>query len=189
MKCTVLGARLTALTWSSLPPERNCFSSLSVGSNKSLTMPNSYTGPIYINGGSVTFRGDFTCAELHDRAHQQDGLHARSATSRPMPARTSISPRRRAARSRALRSTGTAALRIARTATRSTAIRRRSSPVPCISRPRNCSTTALEQRPPHARCSSPSGSRSPATAARATSSRSLPTAAPRGCPRTHRRGW
>ncbi|RST30868.1 hypothetical protein HMF7854_08455 [Sphingomonas ginkgonis] len=40
----------------------NCFSALSVKSNKSLTIPSSYTGPIYINGGSIDFKGDFTCA-------------------------------------------------------------------------------------------------------------------------------
>ena len=30
-------------------------------SNKSLTIPSSYTGPIYINGGSADFHGNFTC--------------------------------------------------------------------------------------------------------------------------------
>jgi Flp pilus assembly protein TadG len=41
--------------------QANCFTSLSVGSSGSLTIPNSYTGPIYINGGNVNFQGDFTC--------------------------------------------------------------------------------------------------------------------------------
>ena len=40
----------------------NCFTSLSVGSNKSLTIPASYTGPIYINGGDVTLQGAISCA-------------------------------------------------------------------------------------------------------------------------------
>lgn len=40
----------------------NCFSSLSVGSNKTLTIPNTYTGPIYINGGDVTLQGTISCA-------------------------------------------------------------------------------------------------------------------------------
>lgn len=39
----------------------NCFSSLSVGSNRSLSIPSSYTGPIYINGGNVTLQGALSC--------------------------------------------------------------------------------------------------------------------------------
>ena len=42
--------------------QANCFSSLSVGSNKSLSIPDSYTGPIYINGGSVDLKGAFSCS-------------------------------------------------------------------------------------------------------------------------------
>jgi Flp pilus assembly protein TadG len=39
----------------------NCFTALSVASNKSLTnIPDNF-GPIYINGGSVNFQGNFTC--------------------------------------------------------------------------------------------------------------------------------
>jgi Flp pilus assembly protein TadG len=38
----------------------NCFTALSVGSNKSLSIPDNF-GPIYINAGSVTFQGNFTC--------------------------------------------------------------------------------------------------------------------------------
>ena len=34
---------------------------MSVGSNRSLTVPNSYNGPIYINGGNVDLQGAFTC--------------------------------------------------------------------------------------------------------------------------------
>jgi hypothetical protein len=61
MNCT--SSALTDSTdWSSLPAGTNCFSSLSVGSNRSLTVPNSYSGPIYINGGGVDFKGNFTCA-------------------------------------------------------------------------------------------------------------------------------
>ena len=40
----------------------NCWTSLSVGSNTSLTVPTSYTGPIYVNGGSANLQGSFTCA-------------------------------------------------------------------------------------------------------------------------------
>jgi Flp pilus assembly protein TadG len=39
-----------------------CFTSLSVGSNTTLTIPATYTGPIYINGGDATFQGNFSCA-------------------------------------------------------------------------------------------------------------------------------
>jgi hypothetical protein len=42
--------------------QANCFTSLSVGSSGSLNIPDTYTGPIYINGGNVDFQGDFTCA-------------------------------------------------------------------------------------------------------------------------------
>ena len=40
----------------------NCFTSLSVGSNRTLTIPDTYTGPIYINGGDVNFQGTFNCS-------------------------------------------------------------------------------------------------------------------------------
>jgi Flp pilus assembly protein TadG len=39
----------------------NCFTSLSVGSNKTLTVPANY-GPIYLNGGDATLQGSFTCS-------------------------------------------------------------------------------------------------------------------------------
>ncbi len=42
--------------------QANCFNSLSVGSNRTLSIPNSYTGPIYINGGDVDLKGAFSCA-------------------------------------------------------------------------------------------------------------------------------
>ena len=38
----------------------NCFGSMSVGSNKSVSVPADF-GPIYINGGSIDLKGDFTC--------------------------------------------------------------------------------------------------------------------------------
>jgi Flp pilus assembly protein TadG len=41
--------------------QANCFTSLSVGSNKSLTNIPANFGPIFINGGSVNFQGNFTC--------------------------------------------------------------------------------------------------------------------------------
>jgi Flp pilus assembly protein TadG len=40
----------------------NCFTGLSVGSNRTLAIPASYTGPIYINGGNVDLQGAFSCA-------------------------------------------------------------------------------------------------------------------------------
>jgi hypothetical protein len=39
----------------------NCWTSLSVGSNKSLSVPANF-GPIYINGGSANLQGSFTCS-------------------------------------------------------------------------------------------------------------------------------
>lgn len=41
--------------------QANCFTALSVGSNTTLTIPDSYVGPIYINGGSADLKGNFTC--------------------------------------------------------------------------------------------------------------------------------
>ena len=38
----------------------NCFTSLSVGSNRSLAI-SGYSGPIYVNGGNVNLQGDFSC--------------------------------------------------------------------------------------------------------------------------------
>ena len=40
----------------------NCWSSLSVSPNKTLNIPSTYSGPIYINGGGADFKGDFSCA-------------------------------------------------------------------------------------------------------------------------------
>ena len=39
----------------------NCWKSLSVGSNRSLTVPANF-GPLYVNGGSVNLQGAFTCS-------------------------------------------------------------------------------------------------------------------------------
>jgi hypothetical protein len=39
----------------------NCWKSLSVGSNRSLTVPANF-GPLYVNGGNVQLQGAFTCA-------------------------------------------------------------------------------------------------------------------------------
>src|SRR5439155_1598589 len=46
----------------------NCWTSLSVGSNRTLTVPSTYSGPIYLDAnsghggtGNVTFQGNFTC--------------------------------------------------------------------------------------------------------------------------------
>jgi len=41
--------------------QANCFSSLSVASNTSLTNIPANFGPIYINGGGANFQGNFTC--------------------------------------------------------------------------------------------------------------------------------
>jgi Flp pilus assembly protein TadG len=61
MNCTT--SALTPTTdLGTLATGTNCFSSLSVGPNKSLHIPDSYSGPIYINGGSVDFKGDFSCS-------------------------------------------------------------------------------------------------------------------------------
>jgi Flp pilus assembly protein TadG len=59
MHC-VSQALSASTNFSSLPSGTNCFSSLSVGANKSLTMPANF-GPIYINGGSANLQGSFTC--------------------------------------------------------------------------------------------------------------------------------
>jgi hypothetical protein len=39
----------------------NCYTSLSVSPSGSLTLPAGYSGPLYINGGSVDLKGNFTC--------------------------------------------------------------------------------------------------------------------------------
>jgi hypothetical protein len=39
----------------------NCFSSMSTNPHDVITVPSNWNGPIYINGGSVDFKGDFTC--------------------------------------------------------------------------------------------------------------------------------
>jgi Putative Flp pilus-assembly TadE/G-like len=39
----------------------NCFSSMSTNPHDVINVPSNWNGPIYINGGSVDFKGDFTC--------------------------------------------------------------------------------------------------------------------------------
>lgn len=39
----------------------NCFASMSTNPHDVITVPSDWNGPIYINGGSVDFKGDFTC--------------------------------------------------------------------------------------------------------------------------------
>lgn len=39
----------------------NCWTSMNVGSNTTLNVPASYTGPIYLNGGNATIQGNFSC--------------------------------------------------------------------------------------------------------------------------------
>lgn len=59
MNCT--NAALTDNTnFNSLPAGTNCFSSLSVGSNRTLNVPANF-GPIYVNGGDVNLQGAFNC--------------------------------------------------------------------------------------------------------------------------------
>jgi Flp pilus assembly protein TadG len=41
--------------------QANCFTSVSVGSNRTLSIPNTYSGPIYVNGGNVNLQGAFSC--------------------------------------------------------------------------------------------------------------------------------
>ena len=40
--------------------QANCFTEVSVGSNRSLNI-SGYSGPIYVNGGNVNFQGNFSC--------------------------------------------------------------------------------------------------------------------------------
>lgn len=44
-----------------IPSGTNCFSSLSVGANKTLNLTGKVDGPIFINGGDVDLKGTFTC--------------------------------------------------------------------------------------------------------------------------------
>lgn len=59
MNCTTSALSHTT-NFSSLPSGTNCFSSLSVGSNKTVNVPDNF-GPIYINGGDVDLKGAFNC--------------------------------------------------------------------------------------------------------------------------------
>ncbi|GAA3891361.1 pilus assembly protein TadG-related protein [Sphingomonas limnosediminicola] len=66
MNCTTdaLDDGMTAAKFKSYAAGTNCFSSLSVRSNKSLNLDSvigAGTKTIYINGGGVDFQGDFTC--------------------------------------------------------------------------------------------------------------------------------
>jgi hypothetical protein len=47
--------------WSSLG-NTNCFSSIDLQPNRTINVPNSYTGPIYVNGGNVDLQGTFNCS-------------------------------------------------------------------------------------------------------------------------------
>ncbi|MBO9576236.1 MAG: hypothetical protein J7494_10900 [Sphingobium sp.] len=58
MHCT--SAALTDSTNVAALGTTNCFSSMSVGANRTLTMPANF-GPIYINGGDVDLKGAFSC--------------------------------------------------------------------------------------------------------------------------------
>lgn len=61
MNCTT--AALDENTdFSKLAPGTNCFSSISTKPNKSLNVPSTYTGPIYVNGGDVDLKGNFNCS-------------------------------------------------------------------------------------------------------------------------------
>lgn len=59
MNCTT-SALTESTNFGLLPVGTNCFSSLSVGSNKTLNVPTDF-GPIYINGGSASLQGNFVC--------------------------------------------------------------------------------------------------------------------------------
>ena len=58
MNCT--SAELNDGT-TTIPAGINCFSSLKVGSNKTLNLTGKVSGPIFINGGDVDLKGTFTC--------------------------------------------------------------------------------------------------------------------------------
>ncbi len=60
MKCsaTVLDENTDFAT---LPAGTNCFSSLSVGSHKTVNVPAGF-GPIYLNGGGIDLKGTFNCS-------------------------------------------------------------------------------------------------------------------------------
>jgi predicted lipoprotein with Yx(FWY)xxD motif len=60
MNCTSSAANKNT-DWAAMKASGiNCFSSLSTNPSDSITVPNNF-GPIYINGGSVDFKGDFSC--------------------------------------------------------------------------------------------------------------------------------
>lgn len=60
MNCTTAAAGQNT-DWAAMKAAGiNCFSSLAVGSNKTVNVPDDF-GPIYINGGSVDLKGTFNC--------------------------------------------------------------------------------------------------------------------------------
>ncbi len=60
MNCTNAALDQSTNIAAAIASGTNCWSSLSVGSNKTLNL-GSYAGPVYINGGSVDLKGAFTC--------------------------------------------------------------------------------------------------------------------------------
>jgi hypothetical protein len=62
MHCTASALNDNTDMTSALASGTNCWSSLLVNSNRTLTIPSSYSGPIYINGGDANIRGNIACA-------------------------------------------------------------------------------------------------------------------------------
>ena len=60
MNCSSAALDQTTNISAAVAAGTNCWSSLSVGANKTLNM-GSYAGPIYINGGSADLKGTFNC--------------------------------------------------------------------------------------------------------------------------------
>lgn len=61
MNCTTAAANKNT-NWAAMKAAGiNCFSSMSTNPQDTITVPSNWNGPIYINGGSVDFKGDFTC--------------------------------------------------------------------------------------------------------------------------------
>lgn len=59
MHCTP-SALTDSTDWSNLPANTNCFSSISLNPNRSITVPNGKT-VVYVNGGNVDLKGTFNC--------------------------------------------------------------------------------------------------------------------------------
>ena len=150
--------------YDSLPAGTNCFSSLTVGSNNDpLTVTGKCSGR-FTSTAAMSIPGDFKCTELHDRAHQQDTPQPDRQCHGQRRGERSTSPRPRAGLQGHCDLPGPPRVELNELQPDQRQLGRRSSPAPCISRTRSCSTTGLETQLPCARCSSPSGSRSPATA-------------------------